>query len=468
MRIAILAAGAAGMYCGSCLRDTNLAAALAARGHDVSFVPLYTSVRADESPVQPAPIFFGGVNVYLRHKVPLFHLVPRTLGRLLDSDAVLGLAGRFAGMTSAADLGALTVSVLQGATGSQAGELSRLLDFLAKLQPDVVQLPNAFFIGIAEPIRTRLSIGRPRPPAITCSLTGEDIFLDSLPGDYRVQALGIIRRAVAQVDAFIASSEYYAARAAELFAIPGDSISVVWSSVNASDFVPASHANTQPVVGYMARICPEKGLDVLAAAVRLVREKHAIPARLRAAGWLGPQNRAWFDSLRRDAQQWAARTDPRQTAPADSSQIPLIGSPQAPPAGPRQTPPADSAEPAFEYLGEVDRAGKIAMLSSIDVLSVPTRYPEAKGIYVLEALAAGVPVVQPEHGSFPELIRDTGGGVLVPPNDPAALADAIAALLRDPARRKSLGRAGRVSVAERYSHDSMAGKTAEVYRRVVS
>ena len=433
MRIAILAAGAAGMYCGSCLRDTNLAAALAARGHHVAFVPLYTSVRTDESPVQSAPIFFGGVNVYLRHKVPLFHLVPRALGRLLDSDAVLGLAGRLAGMTSAAGLGELTISMLQGADGRQAGELDRLLDYLASLQPDAVQLPNAFFIGIADAIRQRVASTRTRPPAIVCELTGEDVFLDSLPGAYRERALEIIRRAAPNADAFIASSEYYAARAAELFAISRGRISVVWSSVNAGDFAPASHANAQPIVGYMARICPEKGLDVLVEAVRLIREKHGIPARLRAAGWLGPQNRPWFEGLSRDARRWVA-----------------------------------AVEPAFEYLGEVDRAAKIAMLSSIDVLSVPTRYPEAKGIYVLEALAAGVPVVQPEHGSFIELIRDTGGGVLVPPNDPAALADAIAELLRDPERRKLLGQAGRAAVAERYSHDSMAGKAEGVYRRLVT
>jgi glycosyltransferase involved in cell wall biosynthesis len=119
-----------------------------------------------------------------------------------------------------------------------------------------------------------------------------------------------------------------------------------------------------------------------------------------------------------------------------------------------------------EWLGEVDRAAKMAMLDSIDVFSVPTAYPEAKGIYVLEAMARGVPVVQPAHGSFPELLGLTGGGVLVPPGDASALAHSIAELLRDEPQRRELGEIGREAVRAQFSEERMAEEMVRVFESV--
>jgi glycosyltransferase involved in cell wall biosynthesis len=152
--------------------------------------------------------------------------------------------------------------------------------------------------------------------------------------------------------------------------------------------------------------------------------------RLLAAGYLGARDQKWFDQL----QKRIAATPLRD---------------------------------AFTYLGEVDRAEKIEMLDSIDILSVPTSYPEAKGIYVLEALARGVPVVQPAHGSFPELIAKTGGGVIVAPGDAQSLADAIAELLSNPARRRELGHAGRAAVESGMTEDQMANRMLDVYRALI-
>src|SRR5581483_4977767 len=102
-------------------------------------------------------------------------------------------------------------------------------------------------------------------------------------------------------------------------------------------------------------------------------------------------------------------------------------------------------------------------LDSIDVFSVPTAYPEWKGICVLEALARGVPVVQPAHGSFPELIQMTGGGVLVPPGNPQALASALAELLQDPSRCRELGTKGRAAVESTFTDDRMAANMLRVF-----
>src|SRR6187402_3124675 len=67
MTIAILAAGAGDMYCGSCLRDDALAAALIRAGQRVVLVPMYTPLRTEDGSVAGGEVFYGGVNVYLQH-----------------------------------------------------------------------------------------------------------------------------------------------------------------------------------------------------------------------------------------------------------------------------------------------------------------------------------------------------------------------------------------------------------------
>jgi glycosyltransferase involved in cell wall biosynthesis len=116
----------------------------------------------------------------------------------------------------------------------------------------------------------------------------------------------------------------------------------------------------------------------------------------------------------------------------------------------------------------VDRKGKIDFLGSIDVLSVPTVYEEPKGLFVLESLAAGVPVIQPRHGAFPELLARTGGGLLVDPGDTTALATSLAGLLSDPARRKALGEAGRETIHDRFNAERMGEQTLEVLARIAA
>ena len=115
-------------------------------------------------------------------------------------------------------------------------------------------------------------------------------------------------------------------------------------------------------------------------------------------------------------------------------------------------------------MGEVDRPGKVAFLAGLDLLSVPTPYREPKALFLLEAMASGVPVVQPRHGAFPELIETTGGGILVEPNDAAALAEGLRSLIDDPARRRDLAERGRAGVAREYTDAAAASRVLAVYR----
>ena len=99
---------------------------------------------------------------------------------------------------------------------------------------------------------------------------------------------------------------------------------------------------------------------------------------------------------------------------------------------------------------------RMDFLRSLSVLSVPAEHKEAFGIYVIEALASGVPVVQPRQGAFPELLESTGGGILYEPNDPNALADAMESLILDPQRAREMGRRGREVVLKKFSVENMA------------
>jgi glycosyltransferase involved in cell wall biosynthesis len=110
-------------------------------------------------------------------------------------------------------------------------------------------------------------------------------------------------------------------------------------------------------------------------------------------------------------------------------------------------------------------ADKVRFLQSIDVFCVPTTYREPKGLYILEAWANGIPVVQPRHGSFPELIEETGGGLLVDADDPGALADGLRRVLVDHELRDRAGRAGEQAVRERFSSIAMARAVAAILER---
>jgi glycosyltransferase involved in cell wall biosynthesis len=116
----------------------------------------------------------------------------------------------------------------------------------------------------------------------------------------------------------------------------------------------------------------------------------------------------------------------------------------------------------IEHVDCPTHADKMRFMQSLDVLSVPTTYREPKGIYILEALSNGIPVVQPEHGAFPELLEATAGGLLVEPNNPQALADGLVRLLLDVERRRTIAEHAPQAIQSRFSATVMAQATATV------
>jgi glycosyltransferase involved in cell wall biosynthesis len=421
------------MYCGSCLRDNALAVELLARGHDVTLLPLYTPTNPDETNVSHERVLFGGISIYLQQSSRVFRRLPRFLDRLWDSPRVIKAFASRSLSTDPRLLGDLTISMLEGDRGVLRKEFDKLLDWMsAEPTPDVINLPNSLLIGLAGPLRD--AVRRP----IVCTLQGEDLFLDGLIEPYRHRALDLIREQVGDVDRFLSVSEYYAPVMAGLLKIPSQKMAVVPLGINLKGYDAArkagGHSSSRDVfrVGYFARIAPEKGLHVLADAyIRLRKRTGSAPLALEAAGYLAPAQHGYLDGVRRTLQNAGLAAE-------------------------------------FTYRGAVDRDTKLAFLKTLDVLSVPAPYDEPKGVFLLEAMASGVPVVQPRRGAFTEIVETTGGGLLVAPDDPAALADGLYALWSDRRRAASLGERGFEGVRRHYSIARSTDRLLAVYDALVA
>jgi glycosyltransferase involved in cell wall biosynthesis len=410
------------MYCGGCFRDNALVAALRRAGHEALMVPLYLPLTLDEADQSAGtPIFFGGINVYLEQQSSLFARMPRWLHRVLSSPRVLRWAAGRAARTRAADVGDLTLSMLRGEEGRQARELDDLVAWLKRGRPpDVVCLSNALLAGLARQLQRELRV------PVVCFLSGEDTFLDGLPESVREEAWDTLAGRARGVDVFVAPSRYYADLMSRRLGLRPAQVRVVPNGIRLEGFTPAPSSPQPPVLGYFARLCPEKGLDTLVEAYLLLRRRPAgRDLRLHVGGGCGPADEPFVRGLQRRLAE------------------------------------AGVAE-SVRFLPNVDRTGKFEFFRGLTVFSVPALYGEAFGLYLLEAWASGVPVVQPRHAAFPELIEATGGGLVCAPGDPVALADALERVIADPARARELGARGLAAVERDYSVEGMASRLVAV------
>jgi glycosyltransferase involved in cell wall biosynthesis len=291
--------------------------------------------------------------------------------------------------------------------------LAKLVRWLIAEKPDIVCLSNSLLIGLAPRIREELRI------PIICSLQGEDAFLDSLPEPYREQCWHLVQEHSADINRFIAPSRYYSTLMQERLRLDAAKTAVIYNGIDLEGFAPAGALPKFPTVGFLARMCREKGLDILVEA--FIKLASRIPdARLQVGGTQTDADRSFVDELKGRLEQ------------AGIAKV-------------------------VQLRPNLTHAEKQQFLRQLTVLSVPSRSGEAFGLFVIEALASGVPVVQPKTGAFPELIEVTGGGVLHAPGDAGSLADALERLLLDPAQVAQLGRHGREIVGAHFTSDAMAG-----------
>lgn len=401
------------------MRDNALVVALRNRGHDALLVPMYLPLTLDEaSAAQNTPLFYGGINSYLQQVSPLFRKTPRWLDKLFDAPAALASAGKRAGMTKASELGPMTLSMLKGEEGNQTKELERLVEWLAAEKPDWVVLSNALLLGMGREIKARTGA------KVACTLQGEDGFLDALKPPYSQQCWDLVAERAAELDALIPVSHYHAGIMTQRARLPQDKLHVVYNGIDLTGYPSQPSPPNTPTIGYLARMYAPKGLGTLIDAFLLLGKRN--PAvRLKVIG----------SQVGNDA-AYVAQLNAKLAAAGLAERV--------------------------SWHPNVSREEKIAHLKSLSALSVPATYGESFGLYIIEALAAGVPVVQPRHGAFPELLAETGGGVLCEPDSPSALADALEALLADPDAAAALGAVGQKAVHERFSVDAMAAGVERV------
>jgi glycosyltransferase involved in cell wall biosynthesis len=431
MRIVHVTAGAGGRICGSCLHDNTLVRALRDRGRDAILVPAFVPTTTDEQNVAIDRVVMGGVNVWLQEHVPLLRFTPGFLDRPLDSRRLLEWLSSRTSSARPADLGPLTVSTLQGEAGRQRKEVAKLARWLAtEIHPDVVHLSNALLLGLARAIREATGA------RIVASLSGEDVFIEQLPDPYREETWALLRERAADVDQFVALNGFFAGFMGGRLGLPAERVTIVPHGVDLTVFPAAPpdlaarrHARGDRLrVGFLARACPEKGLDQAIKALAILARDREV--ELVAAGATVEAERVYLAGCLALAEDLGV---------------------------------ADR----FEWRGQVDRAGKLALLSEIDLFTLPTTHPEAKGLSVIEAMAAGVPVVAADHGTFPELLDDERAGLLHAPRDPADLARAIAALADDPDRARACGRHGHALARSRHSAAAMAAGHEALYDGVI-
>lgn len=424
MKVVYLTAGAAGMYCGSCMHDNALARAMRQIGVDCLLQPIYTPIRTDEESIASDHLFFGGIHIYLLQQFPWFRSIPAPIRRALDWEPLIRMVTSRTHSTDAAKLGALSVSMLQGDHGNQAEEVERLVGWMRdQMKPDAVLLSNLLIGGSLPVIRRQLAETR-----LVVLLQGDDIFLEYLPEPFQKQAISLCQELVSSVDQFVLHSQFYAEKMGKMLEIPDDKITITPLSIDTGPLESAGDYERSDDIrfrlGYLARIAPEKGLHNLVDAFILIA-KDDQQITLQVAGWLGGPNEPYLREQERKIEQ-AGLMD------------------------------------RYQYHGSPSLEEKVHFLKSLDLFSVPTDYKDPKGLFVLEALAAGVPVVQPAHGAFSELLKSTGGGICYEPGNIESLVQAINELKSDHPRRMQLAKQGRQRVMNHHGIEIAAKRMKEI------
>ena len=429
MKIVHIIPGSGGtFYCQNCMRDNQLIVALRASGHDVIMVPMYLPLNVDVHGLMgDTPVFYGAVNTYLKEKLPIYRHAPVWLERLFDSPFLLRMAAKKAGSTRASGLEEMTLSMLRGEHGRQATELEHLIHYLkTHVQPDIVHLSNALLLGLAHRIKRDLGA------AVVCSLQDEHEWIDPMRPSYRQQVWDLMAERSSDVDAFIAAGRFYAEKSIAEMRLPKEKVHVVYGGVELSGYQRSPLPLDPPVIGYLCRMSEYFGLGVVVDGFIKLKTDYGFPhAKLKLTGGYTGDDELFVKKMLKKIS-------------------------------------ADGFAQDVEVIESFDKAHRVEFLKSLTLLSVPVLSGEAFGAYQVEALAAGVPIVQPNVGGYPEFIAMTGGGVIYEPNDGDHWAAAAAALLNDPQNLRDMGERGGAAVVEKFSMARMAQEILGVYNRVFS
>jgi glycosyltransferase involved in cell wall biosynthesis len=429
MKIVYLITGSGGsFYCGNCYRDMLYIKAIRkVPGISVSAIPLYLPPEGlDADAGFDKHVFFGAISLYLREKVPFLRKMPAFFDKILDSAPMLRLAARQAGTTRTEGLEDLTLNMINGDNRTRENEVNRLVKYLIKdSKPDAIHLSNALIIGLASQLKKRLDI------KIICSLQNEDDWIDEMVEPYRSKAWKMIAEEAVNVDAFISPSLYYKNLFISKTGFNGENIHVVPSGIESTDNLQIKESASSPSVGYYCRVSYPNGFDKLVDAFITIKTQNLIPGlTLHVCGGFTDDDKPFI-----------------------REQINKI---------------KDHGFKSYvKIYPEFQGSSKSDFFRNIDVMSVPVRKYDAYGLYILEANAAGVPVVQPATGAFPEILEKTGGGIIYSPDNKEELIDGLVKLLNDASLRRNLGETGRLNVKNELSLDSMSVGLSKIYHQII-
>jgi glycosyltransferase involved in cell wall biosynthesis len=409
-------------YCGNCLRDSAFVKSLNKAGHDAITLPIYLPLSVDNrQDTSEVPVFYGAVNLYLKQRFPFLRKMPVWLKNVFNSNWILRYAAKKAGSTRATGLEDMTISMLQGDEGYQKEELEQLVNFIAHEKPDVVHLSNALLLGLAHKIKRELNI------KVICTLQDEDVWVDVMTEDYAKHVWNIMAEKARDIDAFVTVSKYFADLMQEKMNIPIQKLHVVPIGVEPELYLKNTPNTDTPCIGYLSRRNKENGFEqMIDAFLELKQRKGFENAQLKVTGGKTSDDRHFIKKQIRKLEQNNVLRD-------------------------------------VTFMEDFKQENLKDFFQGLTVLSVPVLKGEAFGMYLLESLASGIPFVQPEIGAFPEIVENTGGGVIYHPNNPQSLADKLEEVLSDKESLLNMSDSGRTAIENTYNTHVLTEKMIRIY-----
>lgn len=306
-------------------------------------------------------------------------------------------------------------------------ELQRLIKYLIKDgKPDVIHLSNALIIGLARHLKKELKV------KIVCSLLNEDDWIDEMAEPYQSKAWKSISVEAPNIDAFITPSNYYKELFFSKTGISGENCYIIPLGLDTRDLNNIQKKDNYPAVGYFCRINSQNGFDKLIDAFIELNSGDSLPnLTLHVSGGFTGDDKPFI-----------------------AEQVRKIE--------------AKGLKSYIRIYPEFHGNSKEEFFSNIDLMSVPVRKHDGYGLYILEANAAGIPVVQPATGAFPEIIERTQGGITYSPDNVQELSVNLLRLLKDNDLRLKLGQSGKENVLKELSLEKMSEGLSKVYKGVIS
>lgn len=420
--IQIIPGSGGSFYCGNCLRDSKYFNALRAEGHKVTKIPMYLPLFADEHDISEVPIFYGAISLYLKQVYPIFRKAPGWVDKLLNSKPMMKIAASMAGSTRAKGLEDMTLSMLLGEQGQQKEELDHMVNWIAEhCQPDIIHISNALLLGLAKRLKEKIGV------PVLCSLQDEDVWIDPMQPHFQKKIWDLMHERAKDVDKLVSVSHFFAGVMKQRMNLSDDKIQTIHLGVDVEDYNYISTREKERNVGYISRMCHKDGFDIVVDAFIELKKKPGFEdVKLIATGGTTGDDTKFLKEQKRKLKE-------------------------------------NNLLESFEILPEFGGEASNDFFKKVSLVSVPVRIGEAFGMYMLESMASGVPVVQPALGAFPEIIEISGGGVTYMPNTPQKLSGTWAELLSDSEKLEKLSRDGYEGIKKNFNIHNHAQEIITLY-----